>query len=517
MTASGAPLSPVSFLLRSARVWAERPAVRFEGERRTYAELLGDVERLAGALRALGVEPGDRVAALLPNVPEMLQMHFAVPGSGAVLVPINTRLAPAEIAYILDHAQPRVLVAHESLREAAEAALERAGSPPRALFAGADGEDSPAAALEGAEPLAIAPPEDELALLSINYTSGTTGNPKGVMYAHRGAYLHALGVVAESRLTSSSAYLWTLPMFHCNGWAYTWAVTAMGAEHVCLAAVQPEAIWRELHAGVTHLCAAPTVLIMLAGSPDAKPLDAPVNVFTGGAPPSPALLSRMGGLGLDITHLYGLTETYGPMVICAWQPEWDELPDEEQAALKARQGVGTVVSETLRVVDREMADVPADGETIGEVVMRGNNVMRGYYRDPEATERAFAGGWFHSGDLAVMHPDGYVELRDRAKDIVISGGENISTIEVENALMAHPGVVEAAVVGTPDEKWGEVAKAFVVAGPGGEPSRDELQSFVRERLAGFKVPRRIEFRDELPKTATGKIQKFVLRAEEQGG
>jgi fatty-acyl-CoA synthase len=383
---------------------------------------------------------------------------------------------------------------------------------PEVLYVGApaDASDSFEAAVAGAPRRALAL-RDEDSLLSINYTSGTTGDPKGVMYSHRGAYVHALGVIAEAGLSARSRYLWTLPMFHCNGWAFTWAVTAAGGEHVCLDGVDGSEIWRALQDGVTHLCAAPTVLVMLGEAPEARTLPAPVQVFVGGAPPPPALLDRMGRLGLEITHLYGLTETYGPLCVCAWQPSWDELPADRRAALKARQGVPTVVTEPLRVVDDSLRDVPADGQTPGEVVMRGNNVMLGYYRDSQATARAFAGGWFHSGDIAVMHPDGYLELRDRAKDIIISGGENISTIEVEQVLVSHVDVLEAAVVGIPDDRWGEVAKAFVVARPGAEVGAEELQELVRGRLARFKVPRQIVFREELPKTATGKIQKFVLR------
>jgi fatty-acyl-CoA synthase len=498
------PLSPLSFLLRSASVWRDRPAVR-DGERTlTYAELLAEVEAVAGGLAAAGVGPGDRVAVMLPNVTELLALHYAVPGLGAVIVPLNTRLAAGELGWIVGHCGARVLVAADpALAERAVADLD---DPPRILTRDAlRGERRP-----------LRRPDDELQLLSINYTSGTTGRPKGVMYTHRGAYLHALGVVVESRLQTRSVYLWTLPMFHCNGWAYTWAVTAAGALHVCLEAVEPDRVWALLRGeGVTNLCAAPTVLTMMMESPRAAPLERPVSVFVGGAPPSPALLERAEGLGLDVTHLYGLTETYGPIAVCAWQPSWDDEDAPAQAALRARQGVGTIVSEGLRVVDDELRDVPADGETLGEVVMRGDNVTIGYYRAPEETARAFSGEWFHSGDLGVMHPDGYVELRDRAKDIVISGGENIATVEVENALASHPAVVEVAVIGVPDERWGEALKAFVVAR---EPVAEQaLQDWVRERLAGFKVPRRFAFRDDLPRTATGKIQKYALRAAEREG
>jgi fatty-acyl-CoA synthase len=501
-------LTPLRFLQRSEDVWADRPAVR-DGDRLwTYAEHGERVRRAAGALRdALGVRDGDRVATLLPNVAAMLELHYAVPGTGAVLVPLNTRLAADEYAYILGHAEPRVVVAHPSRRAVLEDALARMDSAPQVVW----DDGSYDALLDAAQPAELRHPDDERALLSINYTSGTTGRPKGVMTTHRGAWVHALGVIAEAALTPRSRYVWTLPMFHCNGWAYPWAVTAMGARHLCLAEIVPSEIWRLLtEEGGTHLCAAPTLVTMLIGAPEAAPVSEPVQVFVGGAPPAPSLLERAASMNLHVTHLYGLTESYGPIAVCAWNPDWDGLPAEQQARLRARQGVSTAVSEPMRVVDGDMADVPRDGQTLGEVVLRGDNVMTGYYRDPEATREAFRGGWFHTGDLGVMHPDGYVELRDRLKDIVISGGENIATIEVEQALVAHPRVAEAAVVGAPDERWGEVPVAFVTA-RGATVDPDELIAFARERLAGFKVPKRVIVVDELPKTGTGKIQKFALR------
>jgi fatty-acyl-CoA synthase len=499
-------LTPLRFLERSAIVWAGRPAVRDGSRTWTYAEHLERVRRVAGALRGeLGVEPGDRVATLLPNVSPMLELHYAVPGAGAVLVPFNTRLARDEYGSLLEHSGAKVLVADRSLQAQVPEGLD-------ARVVWTDGWDE---LLEAASPAELRRPDDERALLSINYTSGTTGRPKGVMTTHRGAYLHALGVVAEAGLTPRSSYLWTLPMFHCNGWAYPWAVTAMGALHVCLPKVEAAPVWRALRSeGITHLCAAPTVLTMIVRADEAEPLDAPAQLFVGGAPPAPALLERAARLNIHVTHLYGLTETYGPIAVCAWNPDWDDEPGDRQAELRARQGVGTVVSERLRVVDEGMHDVRADGETLGEVVMRGDNVMAGYYRDEEATAEAFAGGWFHSGDLGVVHPDGYVELRDRKKDVIISGGENIATIEVEQALAAHEAVAEAAVVAAPDEQWGEIPVAFItVAGGGAAPEPEALQAFVRERLARFKVPKRIVVVDELPKTGTGKIQKFVLREQ----
>ncbi len=499
---AGSVLTPLRFLERSARVWAQRPAVVSGGRTFTYAEHHDRVRRLAGALSELGVEPGDRVATLLPNVASMLELHYAVPGIGAVLVPLNTRLTADDYGYVLEHSGARLVVVAPELER------QLPGPAPRAIVDG----DEYERLLAGAEPAELRRPQDERALLSINYTSGTTGRPKGVMTTHRGAYLHSLGVIPEAGLTARSAYLWTLPMFHCNGWAYTWAVTAAGAKHVCLPKVEAAPIWRAITSeGVTHLCAAPTVLTTVVSAEEAEPLESPVEVFVGGAPPAPALLERAAELNLHVTHLYGLTETYGPIAVCAWNPDWDERPAGEQAALRARQGVGTIVSERLRVVDEDMRDVPADGESLGEVCMRGDNVTTGYYRDEDATRAAFEGGWFHSGDLGVVHPDGYVELRDRLKDVIISGGENIATIEVEQALAAHPSVSEVAVVAAPDERWGEVPVAFVTAAGAQAPEPDELREFARERLARFKVPKRIEVVGELPKTGTGKIQKFLLR------
>jgi fatty-acyl-CoA synthase len=488
--------------------------VRDRGVERTYAEHAERVRRLATSLvETLGIQAGDRVATLVPNVEAMLELHYAVPGVGAVLVPMNTRLSDSEYAYILDHSGAAVVFVYEPQRQLLESALERLDNPPRVVSVGENpGEGEHEELIGAAAPRALEITADESDLLSINYTSGTTGRPKGVMTCHRGAYLHTLGVIAEARLVPSSAYLWTLPMFHCNGWAYTWAVTAMGGTHVCLSKIEPEAIWDELlRGGVTHMCGAPTVVTMVLAGKSAQVCPRTVKLFIGGAPPAPTLLAETAALNIDVTHLYGLTETYGPIAVCAWNPDWDEADGTTQARLRARQGVATVVSERLRVVDEEMRDVPRDGETIGEVVMRGNNVMLGYYLDPDATEAAFRGGWFHSGDLGVIDPDGYVTLRDRLKDIVISGGENISTIEVEQALMAHPAVSEAAVVGAPDDRWGEVPVAFVILVPNGNVTGKDLVEYVGGRIARFKMPRRVEFVDELPKTATGKIQKYSLR------
>jgi fatty-acyl-CoA synthase len=506
-----ADLSPIDFLLRSADVFAERPAVR-DGERAwTYAELLGRVEAMAGVVSGLGVGRGDRVAVLLANAPEMLEAHFAVPGIGAVLVPLNSRLAASEIAWILEHCGARVLITDAGGRAHSEVALAEMRSPPLLLDVDDESEDGYASRAAVAQAVAVAP-QPETTLLSINYTSGTTGKPKGVTYTHRGAYLQGLGVVAQCGLSATSKYLWTLPMFHCHGWAFTWAVTAAGGEHVCLRQVVAEQAWTALRErGITHFCGAPTVLTMLLGAERRQASEQLVKVFTGGAPPSPDVIQSCEALGWDITHLYGLTETYGPIAVCVWDERWDELPLERRARLKARQGMQTIVAQPVRVVDEQLRDVPRDGATMGEIVVSGNNVTIGYFESPEETERAFAGGAFHSGDLAVMHPDGYVEIKDRSKDVIISGGENISSIEVEQALSAHPDVLEVAVIGTPDEKWGETPHAFVVPQKGAEIDGEQLREFARGGLASYKLPGHITFLDELPTTSTGKVQKFRLR------
>ena len=510
------PLTPTAFLDRARAVHGDRLALVDGDVRRTYGELAGRCERLAGALAGLGVAPGDRVSVLAPNTGVALEAHFGVPWAGAVLNALNTRLSAAELAYVVGHAGSKVLVVDTDLAELGRAVAEESGDVRLVVSGGPDDEYEQLVA--SADPLRVEL-EDENGLLSLNYTSGTTGRPKGVMYSHRGAYLQALAMTAQTGLDVRSVYLWTLPMFHCNGWCFPWAVTAAGATHVALRKVEPERIWGAIRdEGVTALCAAPTVLTSLATAPQADegPAERPVRVATGGAPPSPALLSRMAELHFDVTHLYGLTETYGPAALCDWKPEWDELDADARARLKSRQGVANLVGLPLRVLDKEGADIPADGESVGEVVLRGNNVMLGYYRDEEATAQADADGWFRTGDVAVMHPDGYVELKDRSKDVIISGGENIASIEVEQALDSHPDVVESAVVAAPDPKWGETVAAFVVLRPGAQISEQELVEHVRGRIARFKAPRQIHF-GELPKTGTGKIQKFVLRERLRGG
>jgi fatty-acyl-CoA synthase len=520
------PLTPLSFLARSAYVYPEKTAVVYRNTRYTYHQFRQRANRLATALQGVGVRKGDRVAFLCPNIPPMLEAHYGVPLAGGILVAINIRLAPSEIAYILNHSGARVLCVDNEfapLMRPIRDQLPRLETVINVYDSdsrdGLDGPEYEAFLASGSDALLDKPVADENDTISINYTSGTTGNPKGVMYTHRGAYLNALGEALEVGLDSRATYLWTLPMFHCNGWCFTWGVTAVGGTHVCLRRVDPEEVFRLIEVEkVSHFNGAPTVLIALTSHPRAKTAVFPrkLHVTTAGAPPSPTVIANMEALGAEIFHVYGLTETYGPHSVCAWHEEWDVLPPEERARKKARQGVPYIIAEEMRVVDDEMRDVPADASAMGEVIMRGNNVMKGYYEQPEATADAFRGGWFHSGDLAVMHPDGYIELRDRKKDIIISGGENISTIEVENMLYQHPAVQEVAVIAVPDEKWGEVPKAFVVPRPGMQPTAEEIMQFCRARMAHFKCPKAVEF-GELPKTSTGKIKKFELREKEWKG
>ncbi len=514
-------LTPLLFLERSADVFGERTAIVYEDRSLTYEEMRQAAVRLGWALRASGVSEGDRVAYLMPNLPEMLIAHFGVPLIGGVLVAINTRLSGPEIEYILQHSGSSILVVDTALYPVVAPHL--AACPelrevvtfhdPAAGVDDVGGRTSYAEFFDRGsdEPIPFRV-DDEDGVISINYTSGTTGRPKGVMYTHRGAHLNALAEVIHSRHSTDSVYLWTLPMFHCNGWCTTWGVTATGGRHVCLRAVDPARIWKLIaEQGVTHLNAAPTVLISLANHPDARPFGGSFTVTTAGAPPSPTIIGQMSRLGADIVHVYGLTETYGPMTICEIQDGWAGEPEDVRFRLMARQGMAYVGADPIRVVDSEMNDVARDGATMGEVVMRGNNVMKGYYDDPEATAKAFTGGWFHSGDLAVWHPDGYIELRDRSKDIIISGGENISTIEVEQAVVSHPAVMECAVVAMPHDHWGERPKAYVTLKEGMTADPEEIIEHVKGRLAKFKAPDQVEIVTALPKTSTGKIQKYVLR------
>jgi len=504
------PLNPAYFLDRAAKIFAHRTAI-IDGERRfTYAEFGERSHRLAGLVQDAGAQPGDRVAALCTNSHVMLEMHNGVPMAGCALVPMNIRLARQEMAHILEDSGARLLIATHELAETARTLAASTGI--RLILAG-DESSEYEMSLKSSKPLPTVH-LDEMSLLAINYTSGSTGHPKGVMYTHRGAYLQALAMAFHSGLGLDSAYLWTLPMFHCNGWCFTWAVTAAAATHICQRTIDAASIWKIIcSGGVTHLCAAPTVLTMIAeaaASSGGGKVSRPVRAFTGGAPPTPALLARLAALNLQVTHLYGLTETYGPSVINVWQPEWDAQSESEKASLNARQGVGNVVTNEVGVIDASGEEVPCDGKTMGEIAVRGNNVTIGYYRDEAATGAAECNGWFRTGDLGVRFPDGYIELRDRAKDIIITGGENVASVEIEKALAEHPAVLESAVLGRPDERWGEIPVAFVVLRPGMSATREELIEFVCGRIARFKAPREILF-EELPKTSTGKIQKYILR------
>jgi fatty-acyl-CoA synthase len=520
------PLSPIGFLVRSASVYPNRLAV-VHGERRySWREALERCRRLAGALAALGVGSGDTVALMAPNIPEAFEAHYGVPMAGAVLNALNIRLDPGTIAFILEHGEAKVLITDTEFAPVIEQALAQLEHKPIVIdiadAIGPGGERLGAMDYEeflatGDPAFQEITPEDEWDAIALNYTSGTTGNPKGVVYHHRGAYLNALGNVLVWGMRQHPVYLWTLPMFHCNGWCFPWTITAMAGTHVCLRRIEAAAIYEAIaREGVTHLCGAPVVMNMLLNFSPAGPelrrsLDHRVEMMTAGAPPPAAVIEGMEVLGFHITHVYGLTEVYGPAVVCAWHDEWDALPAGERARLKARQGVTYPVLEELTVADpATLVPVAADGTTMGEVLMRGNIVMKGYLKNPHATEEAFAGGWFRSGDLAVMHADGYIELKDRSKDIIISGGENISTIEVEDVLYRHPAVLEAAVVARPDPMWGETPCAFVTLKAEAAATAEEIIAFCREHLAHFKAPRTVMF-GQLPKTSTGKIQKFVLR------
>jgi fatty-acyl-CoA synthase len=505
-------LNPVSFLERSAVVYPDRVAVVHEDRRYTYRQLAARVNRLASALRRAGLEKGNRVAFICPNTPALLEAHYGVPAAGGVLVALNYRLNAADIARIVEHSGARfVFVDHEFEHLAKDVDVAVAV---RIDDTGAPGDPYEAFLAHGSPEPVPSVLEDEGEPISINYTSGTTGRPKGAVYHYRGAYLNALGEVIETRLTPESVYLWTLPMFHCNGWCFTWAVTAVGGRHVCLRQVEPGRIWDLIDAeGVTHYSGAPTVQASLLAHEKAHVLDREVITTVSGSPPSREQFARLTELGLRPVHVYGATELYGPYMISEPQESW---AFDEQATLLARQGVHYVIADAVRVVDETGREVEADGRTLGEVLMRGNTVMTGYFRDPEQTEETFAGGWYHSGDLAVRHPDGYIELRDRKKDIIISGGENISTIEVEQAIREHPKVAAVAVVSMPNEKWGERPKAFVELALGEQASEAEIIAFARERLPGYMRPDAVEF-TELARTATGKVQKQPLRDREWEG
>lgn len=517
------PLTPLSFIKRTASVYPDYPSIIHGQQRFTWAQTYARCRQLASALAQHGVRKGDTVAFMLPNIPAMVEAHFGVAMIGAVLNSLNVRLDGETIAYMLRHSETKVLVADREYRDVVLEAMERLTHKPLLIEV-----DDPE--YNGTEPLSdvkyedfIAQgdpdfnwlwPEDEWEAISLNYTSGTTGDPKGVVYHHRGAFLNAMGNQATWSMGLHPVYLWTLPMFHTNGWCFPWTVTAQAGVHVCLRRVDPVRIMELIREHkVTHLCGAPVVLNGLINLPEdqRRSLDHLVEAMTAGAPPPAKVIGAIEEMGVRLTHVYGLTETYGPGVACAWREAWDNLPAEERATKKARQGVPYITMDDMYVGDPEtMEPVPKDGTTVGEIFLRGNTVMKGYLKSPQATEEAFRGGWFHTGDLAVWHADGYVEIRDRLKDIIISGGENISTIEVENVLFRHPAVLEAAVVAQPDERWGESPCAFVTLKPKANATEQEIMQFCREYLAGFKIPKRVVF-GELPKTSTGKVQKFVLR------
>ena len=518
------PLTPLGFLERSASVFPDRLAVVHGAVRRNYRDLYARTRRLASALAAHGVGKNDTVTVMLANTPAMLECHFGVPMAGAVLNTLNTRLDAAIIAFTLDHAETKVLITDREFSGVMKQALALAKTKPLVIdyddpeYKG-PGERLGAIEYEelvaGGDPdFSWIMPRDEWDAIALNYTSGTTGDPKGVVYHHRGAYLLAMGNLLTGNLGRAPVYLWTLPMFHCNGWCFPWSIVLAGGVQVCLRQVRAATMFDLIASEkVTHLCGAPVVMSTLLNAPaqEKKPLPHQVEFFTAAAPPPEAVLAAMREAGFNVTHLYGLTEVYGPAVVNEWDSAWDALPANEQAMKKARQGVRYPVLEALDVVDPDtMESLPADGETLGEVVFRGNVVMKGYLKNPASTKAAFAGGWFHSGDLGVKHPDGYVQLKDRSKDIIISGGENISSIEVEDALYKHPAVQVAAVVARPDEKWGETPCAFIELRPGANASAEELIDWCRQHMARFKVPRHIVFA-EVPKTSTGKIQKFRLR------
>jgi fatty-acyl-CoA synthase len=519
------PLSPLTFLTRAAAVYPQRTAVIHGTERYSWSESAARCRQLASALAQRGVGRSDTVAVMAANVPALFEAHFGVPMTGAVLNALNIRLDAETIAFILQHGEAKVLITDTEFAPLIGKALKLLDRRPLVIdIADAQGqggarlgETTYEAFIDTGDPdFQWSLPPDEWQAIALNYTSGTTGNPKGVVYHHRGAYLNALGNALVWSMPPHPVYLWTLPMFHCNGWCFPWTVTALNGTHVCLRKVEAGAIFNAIaEHGVTHLCGAPIVMnLLINADPKAKrDFGRTVELMTAAAPPPAPVIEKMERMGFHITHVYGLTEVYGPAVVCDWHDEWNGLPIGEQARLKSRQGVRYPVLDGLMVADpKTLEPVPADGQTMGEVFFRGNIVMRGYLKNPTATDEAFKNGWFHSGDLGVLHPDGYIELKDRSKDIIISGGENISTIEVEGVLYRHPAVLEAAVVARPDEKWGETPCAFVTLKDGVAATADELIAFCRANLAGFKVPKTVVF-GPLPKTSTGKVQKYVLRQQ----
>ncbi|MFZ7091870.1 AMP-binding protein [Primorskyibacter sp. 2E233] len=522
-TANYVPLTPLSFLKRAAGIWPDHMAVVYGAHRKTYAQYFERVSRLASALTKLGVQPGDVVATILPNIPAQAEAHFGVPACGAVLNAINTRLDPDTVAYILDHGEAKVVLCDPQFLPTLAEALDRMeGTAPQVIevaddHAGVHGHGHYTeyeAFLQTGDPeYDWIMPEDEWESIALNYTSGTTGRPKGVVYHHRGAYLNAMGQVVSWRMTLHPKYLTIVPLFHCNGWCHTWMMPLLGGTVICCRDITAPAIFDAIaDEGATHFGGAPIVLNALVNAPQdqRRAFDHIVEVFTAGAPPAPATLAKIEPMGFNVTQVYGLTEVYGPATECTWKAEWESLEGDARAAIKARQGVAMPFMEEVIVVDEQMAPIPRDGVEKGEIMFRGNGVMKGYLKNPKATEEAFKGGYFHSGDIAVQHPDSFVQIADRAKDIIISGGENISSVEVEGCLMGHDAVLLCAVVAKPDEKWGEVPCAFVELKDGHDATEAELISYARQKLAGFKTPKKVVFM-ELPKTSTGKIQKFELR------
>jgi fatty-acyl-CoA synthase len=519
------PLTPLSFLERSAKVYPAHTAIIHGEQRFTYAEFYARSRKLASALASRGIGKGDTVSVMLANTPPMLECHYGVPMTGAVLNTLNTRLDAAILAFTLDHAETKALIVDREFSALMKEALSMTTRSKPIVIDYDDpeftqdgpliGEAEYEAFIAGGDPdYAWKMPDDEWDAISLNYTSGTTGNPKGVVYHHRGAYLLGQGNVLTGGMQKHSVYLWTLPMFHCNGWCFPWTMSVIGGTHVCLRQVRTKPIWDALaDHKVTHLCGAPIVMSTILGAPqeEKRELDHTVQFFTAAAPPPEATLAAMADAGFNVTHLYGLTESYGPAVVNDWNAEWDNLPSAERAAKKARQGVPYVALDDLTVMDPEtMTRVEANGEQMGEVMMRGNIIMKGYLKNENATSEAFAGGWFHTGDLGVLHADGYIQLKDRSKDVIISGGENISSIEVEDTLYKHPAVAAVAVVAKPDDKWGETPCAFIELKAGQSPTEQDIIDYCRENMARYKVPRTVVF-TELPKTSTGKIQKFKLR------